>query len=296
MRHLLGIADLHPSEVIALLDRADGLADGASPADLAGRLQINALLENSTRTAVSFAIAAGRAGMGVVTFSPETSSLTKGESLLDTARTLDAMGPDVLVIRHAQAGAARRISEVVSAAVINAGDGTAEHPTQALLDALALRRRFGRLDGLTVAIVGDLRHSRVAGSNMALLPAQGVTVLATGPAALMPDMLPPGVERVRTLDEALGRADAVMALRVQRERLDDSLDVTAADYHREWGLTPERLASAPPSLAVMHPGPFNRGVEIADVVADDPERSLILEQVRLGVPTRIACLEWVLRA
>jgi len=293
-RNLLGIADLSPEEVYALLERADALADGATPQRLAGRLQANLFFENSTRTALSFGIAAGRAGVEVVTFPTEASSLSKGESLLDTARTVEALGADVLVVRHRDAGAPGRVAAAIGAAVINAGDGTGEHPTQALLDALALRRRFGGLDGLTVAIVGDLRHSRVANSNMLLLPGQGVRVLAAGPTALLPDVLPPGVEVVRSLDEAVSRSDAVMTLRVQRERLEDALDLSAIDYHREWGLTAARLAGAKPELAVMHPGPMNRGVEIADEVADDPARSLVLEQVRLGVPARIACLEWLL--
>lgn len=289
-RDLLGIAGLDPHEVRALLDRADALADGAPPWSLAGRLVANLFFEPSTRTSLSFEIAARRAGAEVVTFTPEASSLSKGESLLDTARTVEALGAEALIVRHRDTGAPSRVAEALDAAVINAGDGTGEHPTQGLLDALTLRRRSGRLAGLTVAIVGDLRHSRVANSNMALLPGQGAFVLAAGPPAFLPDMLPTGVERVATVDEAIARADALMTLRIQRERLEDSLDLSPFDYHAEWGLSAARLA-ARPELPILHPGPINRGVEISGEVADDPRRSLILEQVRLGVPTRIACLE-----
>ena len=296
MRHLLGIADLSPYEITTLLDRADALADGATPADLAGRLQANLFFENSTRTALSFSLAARRTGAHAITLEAGTSSLSKGETLLDTARTVQALGADVLVIRHRETGAAARVASQVDAAVVNAGDGTGEHPTQALLDALALRRRFGRLDGLRVTILGDLKHSRVAHSNMLLLAGAGAKVTAAGPPALTPDALPEAVKRATSADAAMDGADAVMCLRVQRERLDEALDIAPAEYHAAWGLTAARFALAPPHTVAMHPGPINRGFEIADEVADNPERSLILEQVRLGVPTRMAVLERVLGA
>lgn len=291
MRHLLGIADLDSAEIARLLDRADALADGAPPADLSGRLQANLFFENSTRTALSFSLAARRTGAHAVTLEAGTSSLSKGETLLDTARTVQALGADVLVIRHRETGAAARIADQVDAAVVNAGDGTGEHPTQALLDALALRRRFGRLAGMRVTILGDLKHSRVAHSNILLLTGAGAHVTAAGPPALMPDALPDGVTRAANADAATDGADAVMCLRVQRERLDDALDIAPAEYHAIWGLTAARFALAPTHAVAMHPGPINRGVEIADEVADDPERSLVLEQVRLGVPVRMAVLE-----
>lgn len=293
-RHLLGIADLSRSDVSHLLDAAEALVGAPDNARLAGRVQVNAFFENSTRTSLSFELAGRRSGAHVLTMAVAQSSIAKGESLADTARTLAAIGADVLVVRHGDDGALAVVAEAASCALVNAGDGANEHPTQALIDALTLRRRFGRLNGLTVAICGDIAHSRVARSNMLLLTRMGATVRVTGPAALVPTDLPPGVMAIDTLDQAIAGADAIMMLRVQHERIAGAIDLTAADYHARYGLTPARLARAPAHAVVMHPGPINRGVEIADEVADDPERSTILEQAALGVPVRRACLEALL--
>ena len=217
----------------------------------------------------------------------EHSSVKKGETLEDTARTLNAMRPDILIIRHGQNGAPGIVADILHAPVINAGDGTNEHPTQALLDALALRVRLGGLEGLKVAICGDIKHSRVARSNAKLLPRLGAEVRLGGPPSLLPDDGPS-----LTVDEAIAGADVVMMLRVQRERLDEELGDAPGEYLSRYGLTAERLALAAPDALVMHPGPMNRGVEIADEVADDPQRSIIQLQVEAGVAVRMACLEF----
>jgi aspartate carbamoyltransferase catalytic subunit len=255
------------------------------------RLVFNLFYENSTRTAMSFAAAAHRLGAAPVFLPVEQSSIKKGETFDDTARTLNAMRPDCIVIRHRENGAPARLAELADCAVINAGDGTNEHPTQALLDALALQIRFGRIEGLKIAICGDIRHSRVARSNAKLLPRLGADVRLAGPPSLMPDDVP-----ALSIDEAIEGADAVMMLRVQRERLEEDLGDAPGEYLARYGLTAERLAKAAPDAAVMHPGPMNRNVEIADEVADDPERSMILLQVEAGVATRMACLELVTTA
>jgi aspartate carbamoyltransferase catalytic subunit len=214
----------------------------------------------------------------------------KGETLEDTARALNAMRPDALVMRHGRDGAVQRVADLMDAPVINAGDGTNEHPTQALLDAAAIRHRLGRVDGLKVAICGDITHSRVARSNAKLLPRLGAEVRLAGPPQLMPEHAP------RTsVDEAIDGADIVMMLRVQRERLDEELGDAPGEYLRLYGLTAQRLAKAAPDALVMHPGPMNRGVEIDGELADDPERSLVTLQVAMGVAVRMACLELVLR-
>jgi len=257
---------------------------------LTGKIVFNVFYENSTRTAMSFATAAARLGAQPINLSVEHSSVRKGETLEDTARTLNAMRPDALVIRHKDNGAPAIVAEILEAPVINAGDGTNEHPTQALLDALTMRSRFGRIDGLKVAICGDIRHSRVARSNAALLPRLGAEVRLCGPAALLPDGT--GTD---SIDDAISGADVVMMLRVQRERLEEELGDAPGEYLQRYGLTAERLALAAPNAAVMHPGPMNRGVEIADAIADDPERSLIASQVEHGVAVRMACLELVTR-
>jgi aspartate carbamoyltransferase catalytic subunit len=210
----------------------------------------------------------------------------KGETLEDTARTLNAMQPDALVIRHRDNGAAEATAAIVDAPVINAGDGTNEHPTQALLDAATIRHRFGRIDGLKIAICGDIRHSRVARSNAKLLPRLGAKVRLAGPPELMPDAIP-----ALSVDQAIAGADLVMMLRIQRERLERDLDYAPGEYLAAYGLNAERLATAAPNAAVMHPGPMNRGVEIEDAIADDRERSLIALQVEMGVAVRMACLE-----
>lgn len=291
MKHLLGVDALSMAEIVGLLDEADRIADGGSPARaLTASVQVNVFFENSTRTLLSFELAGKRLGAHVLGMAVAQSSIAKGETLVDTARTVEALGATVIVMRHAQAGASATVADAVGCAVINAGDGTGEHPTQALIDALALRRRFGRIEGLTVAIVGDIRHSRVARSNMLLLTRLGAQVRVTGPATLLPPEVPPGAVIVAKLDEAIAGADAVMMLRVQHERMADRLDLSVADYHARYGLTEDRLALANSHAIVMHPGPINRGVEIDGALADDPRRSIILEQVALGVPVRMACL------
>jgi aspartate carbamoyltransferase catalytic subunit len=288
--HLLSIESLSDDQVATLLRRADEFARDrrAGAGLLAGRTVFNCFYENSTRTAMSFAQAAARLGAQAITLSVEHSSVKKGETLADTARTLGAMGPDALVLRHRQDGAAAEVAALAGCPVVNAGDGTNEHPTQALLDALTLVQRFGSLEGRVIAILGDIRHSRVARSNARLLTRLGAVVRLAGPPMLMPEELD-GLE----IDEAIAEADAVMMLRVQRERLDEDLGDAPGEYLRRYGLTLERLALAKPDAAVLHPGPMNRGVEIADEVADLPGRSLILGQVANGVAMRMAVLELV---
>lgn len=291
-RNLLGIASLSTSEVKHLLDSAETIFNGGElPTALAGRVQVNAFFENSTRTSLSFDLAGKRLGLHVLGMTVAGSSIVKGESLADTARTLEALGADVIVLRHSQPGAPEEVARAVSCAVINGGDGTNEHPTQALIDALVLRRRFGRLEGLTVTICGDIRHSRVAQSNMLLLTRMGAQVRLTGPANLLPvEGLPDGASVIADIEEAIAGADAIMMLRVQHERMQDRLDLSPAEYHAAFGLTRARLALAKADAVVMHPGPINRDVEIASDVADDASRSVILDQVALGVPVRMACL------
>jgi len=288
---LLSIDSLSDEQIATILDRADRFfADtraGRASDGLRGRIVFNLFYEASTRTLMSFATAAHRLGASVVTLPVEQSSVKKGETLEDTARTLGAMRPDVLVIRHRDNGAAETVAAIVECPVINAGDGTNEHPTQALLDAAAIRSRFGRVEGLKIAICGDIRHSRVAHSNALLLPRLGARVRLAGPPMLMPDELLPQL----SIDEAIEGADVVMMLRVQRERLAEDLGDGPGEYLDRYGLTAERLAKAAPDAIVMHPGPINRGVEIEDSVADDPSRSLIGLQVEYGVAVRMACLE-----
>ena len=291
---LISIDDLSDAQIDALLDAGLSWFDynrsesRGHDKRLAGKLVFNVFYENSTRTLMSFATAAHRLGADVVTLPIEQSSVKKGETLEDTARTLNAMRPDLLVTRHSQNGAPARIAAIMDCAVINAGDGTNEHPTQALLDALALKVRLGSIEGLKVAICGDIKHSRVARSNAKLLPRLGAEVRLAGPPSLMPDDLP-----ALSIDEAIEGADAVMMLRVQRERLESELGDAPGEYLARYGLTAERLAAAAPNALVMHPGPINRGVEIADEVADDPTSSLIQLQVEAGVAIRMACLEFV---
>ena len=290
---LIAIDDLSDAQIASILDAGQSWFDlnGSNSngrTGLAGKLVFNLFYENSTRTLMSFATAALRLGADVVTLPIEHSSVKKGETLEDTARTLNAMRPDILIIRHGQNGAPGIVADILHAPVINAGDGTNEHPTQALLDALALRVRLGGLEGLKVAICGDIKHSRVARSNAKLLPRLGAEVRLGGPPSLLPDDSPS-----LTVDEAIAGADVVMMLRVQRERLDEELGDAPGEYLSRYGLTAERLALAAPDALVMHPGPMNRGVEIADEVADDPQRSIIQLQVEAGVAVRMACLEFV---
>ncbi|HET6535037.1 MAG TPA: aspartate carbamoyltransferase catalytic subunit [Sphingomicrobium sp.] len=291
---LLSIDSLTDNQIAGILDRAEAcLADipsGRSSNGLAGKIVFNLFYENSTRTLMSFATAAHRLGASVVTLPVEQSSVKKGETLEDTARTLNAMHPDALVVRHGENGAVDRVAGIMDCAVINAGDGTNEHPTQALLDAATIRSHFGRIEGLTVAICGDIRHSRVAHSDALLLPRLGARVRLAGPPMLMPDdLLPP-----LSVDEAIEGADVVMMLRVQRERMSEDLGDAPGEYLQRYGLTAERLAKAAPDAVVMHPGPMNRGVEIEDGVADDTDRSLITRQIEYGVAVRMACLELAL--
>ncbi len=299
-RHLLGIEGLSAQNICDILDEADRWADfnratGRHDQRLQGIIQVNAFFENSTRTLFSFEIAGKRLGALVANFHVAGSSIHKGETLIDTAQTLNAMRPDILVIRHQANGAAREVATVMDCPVVNGGDGQGEHPTQALLDALTIRRHFKRLEGVKVTICGDIRHSRVAGSNLRALPLLGADVRVLGPDALLPETLPEGVRAFTDFDEAMAGADVVMMLRIQRERMETELAFSLADYHARYGLTRERLARAAPAAMVMHPGPMNRGVEIDGDVADDPERSLILSQVELGVAVRMAVLDLLTR-
>ena len=290
---ILSIDSLTDPQIAEILDTADLYFSGnrgrRANERLQGRIVFNLFYENSTRTAMSFATAAHRLGASAIGLSVEHSSVKKGETLEDTARTLNAMRPDALVIRHRENGAPAAVALIMDAPVLNAGDGTNEHPTQALLDASTIRHRLGRIEGLKIAICGDIRHSRVARSNAKLLARLGAEVRLAGPPALMPD----GIPRL-SVDEAIRRADVVMMLRVQRERLEEDLGDGPGEYLSRYGLTAQRLATASPQAVVMHPGPMNRGVEIEDRIADDPERSLITLQVEMGVAVRMACLELVI--
>ncbi len=296
-RHLLAIEGLYPPAIQHLLDLAEQYVAlnraGASKREmLRDRTLINLFFEDSTRTRTSFELAGKRLGADVINMSVASSSVNKGETLLDTAATLNAMHCDLLVVRHGQSGAANLLAQKVGAAVINAGDGTHEHPTQALLDALTIRRRKGRLEGLRVAICGDVAHSRVARSNIHLLLAMGSTVRLVGPPTLIPGSIRRlGVEVTHDMKEGLAGADIVMMLRLQRERMSGGLIPSAREYFRYWGLDHERLAFAKPDALVMHPGPMNRGVEIDSAVADDLDHSVIAEQVEMGVAVRMAVLE-----
>lgn len=287
---LLSIDSLTDSQIGTILDRSahwfDANRAGRGSEQLRGKLVFNVFYENSTRTAMSFATATHRLGASAIALSVEHSSVKKGETLEDTARTLNAMRPDALVIRHRDNGAPAIVAGIMDAPVLNAGDGTNEHPTQALLDAATIVQRLGRIEGLKIAVCGDIRHSRVARSNAKLLPRLGADVRLAGPSELMPEDVP-----AITIDQAIAGADVVMMLRVQRERLESDLGDAPGEYLARHGLTEERLASAAPGALVMHPGPMNRGVEIANAVADDPQRSLITLQVEMGVAVRMACLE-----
>lgn len=295
--HLLSIDQLSDAQIGLILDEgARWFTFNRQPRRSAKRLEgltvINAFFEDSTRTLLSFEIAANRLGAQVVTMQVERSSIKKGETLEDTGRTLNAMRPDALVIRHGTSGAPAALAAIMDCPVINAGDGIGEHPTQALLDAATIRQHFGRIAGLKVAICGDLKHSRVARSNVKLLGRLGVELRLAGPPSLMPaDLL-----HAESVDEAVAGADVVMMLRVQRERMTEEFDGAElgdapGEYLARYGLTGARLATAAPGVAIMHPGPINRGVEIEGVLADDPRRSLITLQVELGVAVRMACLD-----
>ncbi len=299
-RHLLGIEGLRPQVIEALLDRAEEAVDVSRQvekkrATLRGRTQINLFYEASTRTQASFEIAGKRLGADVMNMAVATSSVKKGETLVDTAVTLNAMRPDVIVVRDAQAGAGHLLAQKVDCSVVNAGDGAHEHPTQALLDALTIRRNKGRIAGLVVLICGDILHSRVARSNLLLLAALGARVRLAGPRTLLPAGIERlGVEVAADMDRGLDGADVVMALRLQRERMVGGYVPSAREYFQFWGLTEDRLKRAKPDALVMHPGPMNRGVEIDTAVADGAQ-SRIREQVEMGVAVRMAVLEALAR-
>ncbi len=298
---LVSIRGLSPLELTALLDRADEMAtafrNGTDLRDsFSGQTQINLFYENSTRTQSSFEIAAKRLGLDVINMAVGTSSVKKGESFLDTAATLNAMRPDLLVMRHPSAGAAELLSAKVSCGVINAGDGAHEHPTQALLDALTIRRRKGRIEGLRVCICGDVAHSRVARSNMLLLTALGAQVRIVAPSTLLPSgVVDYGVKVFRSMEEGLAGCDVVMMLRLQRERMEGSLIPSPREYFTFFGLDRKRLALAKEDAIVMHPGPMNRGVEIATTIADGVQ-SVIVEQVEMGVAVRMAVIAMLLES
>ncbi len=294
--HFLGVAALNRPDAERLLELGDAFVavnrqNEKKLSILRGRTLVNLFFENSTRTQMSFELAGKRLGADTMNMAPRTSSIAKGETLIDTAMTLNAMKPDLLVVRHSASGAAELLARKVGCNVINAGDGWHEHPTQALLDALTLRRAFGRVEGLTVAICGDVLHSRVARSNVGLLQTLGARVRLVGP----PTLMPAGVDRwgadvFHDMRAGVTGVDVIMMLRLQLERMDGAFVPSTREYFRFYGLDAEKLALARPHVRVMHPGPMNRGVEIDSGVADDPSVSLIRDQVEMGVAARMAVL------
>ncbi len=300
-RHLLGIEPLAPAEITTLLDLAETYVElnrrTVKRSDaLAGMTQINLFFENSTRTQSSFELAGKRLGADVMNMDVAHSSVKKGETLIDTALTLNAMHPDLLVVRHPQSGAVDLLAQKVNCAVLNAGDGRHEHPTQALLDALTIRRKKGRLHRLTIAICGDIAHSRVARSNLILLGKMENRLRLVGPATLMPSGARElGCEVYEDMSEGLKGADVVMMLRLQKERMDGGFIPSEREYYHRWGLDAEKLALAAPDAIVMHPGPMNRGVEIDGTIADDINHSVIRDQVEMGVAVRMAAMDLLAR-
>jgi len=300
-RHLLGIEGLSKAEITTILDLAELYAKQNRSSKkhstaLSGMTQVNMFFEASTRTQSSFEIAGKRLGADVMNMQMSASSITKGETLIDTAMTLNAMHPDLLVVRHPHSGAVALLAEKVNCAVLNAGDGRHEHPTQALLDALTIRRAKGRLHRLTIAICGDIAHSRVARSNLLLLGKMENRVRLVGPRTLMPSGIAElGVEVTDNMEEGLAGADVVMMLRLQKERMDGGFIPSEREYYHRWGLDAAKLAHAKPDAIVMHPGPMNRGVEIDGVLADDINRSVIQEQVEMGVAVRMAAMDLLAR-
>ena len=296
-RHLLGIEGLSPAEINHLLDLSDRYVElnrgpNKTSDSLHGRTIVNLFFENSTRTRTSFELAAKRLGANVINMQVNASSVSKGETLIDTAVTLNAMHPDVLAVRHPDSGAVKLLADKVNCGVVNGGDGSHEHPTQALLDALTIRRRRGRLSGLLVAICGDVLHSRVARSNFHLLLTMGAQVRIIAPRTLIPSAIERlGVEVFTDMTAGLKDVDIVMMLRVQNERMRGSFIPSVREYFRFFGLDQAKLKQAKPDALIMHPGPMNRGTEIDSDVADDFERSVIREQVELGVAVRMAVLE-----
>jgi aspartate carbamoyltransferase catalytic subunit len=304
-RHLLGIEQLSPADIVAVLDRAEVFfaaaakgPEGRKGTSLLGRTVVNLFFEASTRTQTSFELAAKRLGADVASVNASTSSVTKGETLLDTVRNIEAMHADVIVMRHPASGAPHFVAgRTRGVRIVNAGDGTHEHPTQALLDAFTIRRRKGKIRGLVVTICGDILHSRVARSNAILLTQLGAEVRLCAPRTMMPhhpEAIAPVVVSHR-LEEAANGADVLMMLRIQKERLTSAMLATTREYSRAYGLGPRILKRAKPDAIVMHPGPINRGVELDTLVADGPE-SVILEQVEAGVAVRGAILEMVTQA
>jgi len=301
-QHLLGIEGLKEADISQIIDLADKYVDQNRQTNkkkdlLEGLTQINLFFENSTRTRMSFELAGKRLGADVINMSMSTSSIKKGETLIDTASTLNAMRPDLLVVRHGSAGAVKLLSRKVDCAVINAGDGKHEHPTQALLDALTIRRRKGRLARLTVAICGDILHSRVARSNIHLLNIMGARVRLIAP----PTLIPTGAEKLgaevfHCMEEGLKGCDIIMMLRLQTERMQGGYFPSISEYFSLYGLDYEKLGHAKDDALIMHPGPMNRGVEIDAAVADDLTRSVIQEQVEMGVAVRMACIDLLTRA
>jgi aspartate carbamoyltransferase catalytic subunit len=296
-KHLLGIAPLTPEEITGILDLAERYVAVNRSKDkhgdaLAGLTQINMFFEPSTRTQASFELAGQRLGADVMSMQMAASSLKKGETLIDTAMTLNAMRPDLLVVRHPSSGAVNLLAQKVDCAVINAGDGRHEHPTQALLDALTIRRKKGRLHRLTVAICGDIAHSRVARSNILLLGRMEARLRLIGPPTLMPAGAAEwGCEVTDDMEKGLEGADVVMMLRLQRERMDGAHVPSLREYYHRFGLDAAKLSHAAPDAIVMHPGPMNRGVEIDGTLADDINRSVIQEQVEMGVAVRMAVMD-----
>ena len=296
-QHLLGIEPLHPAEITTLLDLSDSYAEqnrrGLQHKNvLAGLTQINMFFENSTRTQASFELAGKRLGADVMNMSMQASSIKKGETLIDTALTLNAMHPDLLVVRHPHSGAVDLLAQKVNCAVLNAGDGKHEHPTQALLDALTIRRAKGRLHRLSIAICGDIAHSRVARSNIMLLGKMENRIRLIAPPTLMPSGIGEfGAEVFEDMEEGLKDVDVVMMLRLQRERMDGGFIPSEREYFHRYGLDATKLSHAKPDAIVMHPGPMNRGVEIDGNIADDINRSVIQEQVEMGVAVRMAAMD-----
>ena len=300
-RHLLGIEQLRPEEITTILNLAEeyvALNRGNKKHSdvLSGLTQINMFFENSTRTQASFELAGKRLGADVMNMAMQASSVKKGETLIDTALTLNAMNPDLLVVRHPHSGAVDLLAQKVNCAVLNAGDGRHEHPTQALLDALTIRRAKGRLHRLSIAICGDIAHSRVARSNIMLLGKMENRIRLIGPPTLMPSGIEEfGVEVFDNMDEGLKDVDVVMMLRLQKERMDGGFIPSEREYYHRYGLDAEKLSHAKPNAIVMHPGPMNRGVEIDSDIADDINRSVIQEQVEMGVAVRMAAMDLLAR-
>ena len=299
-KNLLSIEGMNKLEINSLLDRADYFAD-LDPLKIVktlnGYVILNVFFENSTRTRVSFELAGRRLGAEVINISVDKSSIKKGESLLDTANTLSAMKPNLLIVRHPESGAPKLFSDYLNCSIVNAGDGRHEHPTQALLDALTIRRRLGRIEGLKIAICGDILNSRVARSNIHLLTTLGVEVRCIAPPTLMPKSLENlGVNCFNSLKDGINNVNAIMLLRLQNERMSGTESPSKREYYRFYGLDEEKLRMAHHDAVIMHPGPMNRGVEIASSLADNEDRSLIKTQVEIGVAIRMATIEAVYNA